>query len=175
MFTQRHKPARWGKIVVTCTGIFATESIDVFWDSTSGKLLASTNAVKGAIELTIGVPESAGGAHKIIVRGNSSKKQVSKSFTVAPRVALSPSSGDAGSKVSVKLTGFHAGETVSISGTRQETDAELFEPSSPAMAARDYDHRAATRDGGSHKVEARGGMGASRCDLQGEPRQTGSN
>ncbi len=151
------------KIVVSCKGFLPSEAVELFWDSTNGKQLAEGIANKGKIEFTIAVPDSKRGSHKLIARGDSSGKQVSKSFAVESRVALSPSSGSGGVKVAVKLTGFRSGEIVTlrwyVSGSTTRMVRSSITAGANGSVATSFTVPS-EESSGAHKVEARGNSGS---------------
>ena len=68
----------------------------------------------GEFEFKMLIPESTAGDHTIKVTGDESNIEASATFTVEPKVTLSPESGAAGDSITVSGTGFGGGEDVTI-------------------------------------------------------------
>ncbi len=67
---------------------------------------------KGSWQVTIKVPASSGGKHTIDAEGTTPATEVEDlTFTVVPRIEISPSSGWVGTVVGIAGTGFASGET----------------------------------------------------------------
>lgn len=152
------------RLTASCKGFLSGEQITFFWDSVENEPIASGNAdAKGTIELVVRVPESSGGRHSLVARGESSRKRVSMSVTVQPRIALGTVSGAAGGKIVVDLTGFRAGETVSIHWYETSTKYRTIKTSIKIGVSGSASFMISvpeTTSTGAHKVEARGNSGS---------------
>ena len=103
--------------VITINGKYygPGEDVRVYIDSSS---IPSVNSVTadstGRFTTSFTVPDTVGGSHKIIVAGKTTKRRVTKNFTILPRATISPTKGSA--NLSVTLTGqnFAGGETVRV-------------------------------------------------------------
>src|SRR5579859_907919 len=102
------------------TGFVNGEGIVVGWDTAGNQVITATPNSTGAFSANFNVPSSANGNHTVFATGQSSGFQVTATFTVnnanvgGANVSLSPSSGAAGSNVTVTGSGFGASETVNI-------------------------------------------------------------
>ncbi|MGC4189655.1 MAG: SH3 domain-containing protein [Thermomicrobiales bacterium] len=101
-------------ITVSGSGYTSGESVRIYWNSTSTTPLATVTANDGSFSTTITVPETPRGSYQVIARGASSDKQESSPFTVAPSLSRTPTSGPAGTQVSVTVRGFGANEQVRL-------------------------------------------------------------
>lgn len=97
-------------VTVKATGFPASATLSLKWDGVQVGSARSDRA--GAASFTLRVPAAIAGAHKIAV--STTGKTKSKTFTVLPRMTLSPVSGKAGTTVYVTLTGFGASESVTV-------------------------------------------------------------
>lgn len=95
--------------------------VDVYWNSSSGTKLSSCNISytsgigwSGSFSCNVTVPSgSVAGKHTVYVvddRGNSATAP----FTVTAQIALSPTSGHVGTKVTVSGNGFAAGKSLAV-------------------------------------------------------------
>ncbi len=97
------------------TNFKSGESVKLYWDSTSSTALATATANSScAISATIHVPSAVTGAHSLIAVGQTSGESGRHGFIVNAAEILSPSSAAAGGHVTASLTGFKAGQSVSI-------------------------------------------------------------
>ena len=103
-------------VVLTGSGFGATEPITVAFDGVV--LTATTSAANGALAgVTLTVPAAATGVHTISARGQGSGQTASVSLTILPgaTLTLTPAAGVVGSGVNATLSGFTAGELVTVS------------------------------------------------------------
>lgn len=85
----------------------------VFWDSTASASLAAPAALTdGSFSATVTIPQAISGTHLLIAVGQTSGRSVQASFLVKPSLLLTPTSGKAGSSVTMIGVGFGPGETV---------------------------------------------------------------
>jgi hypothetical protein len=98
----------------------ASESIELFWNSSSGSPLSVAAAnPDGSFTIGVSIPASAAvGDHQIIARGVTSRFEAAMTFTVAPppatTITITPSSGVPGTSVTVTGSGFGSNEPVRI-------------------------------------------------------------
>ncbi len=150
------------KLSISCSGFLSNESVGVYWDTTGSNALAQKPASGGRVEFSVAIPNSTRGSHKAIIRGESSQKRVSLTVIVNPRIALSPTSGDPRTRVTVNLSGFKAGEAVTV---RWYVTSKTTSPirrsitvSSKGSASFSFSVPS-TATNGKHKVEATGDQG----------------
>jgi len=91
----------------------------------------------GYWEASFQVPEAAGGLHEVSADGQYTKKRDidAREFTVLPKVALSPTSGNVGTMLTVTGSGFPASTpvTVSYDGVNKGTDTTTAVGSLPGI------------------------------------------
>jgi hypothetical protein len=92
------------------------ETVNVYRDSTSSTpLLTATADGRGcAFRGQFVFTSSVSGAHQLIAVGQTSGKSATGTFTVVAKAAMSPASGPVGTHSVVRLTGFKAGQAVTI-------------------------------------------------------------
>ncbi|MGH2531828.1 MAG: M23 family metallopeptidase [Thermomicrobiales bacterium] len=117
------------EIDVSGTGFRPNERVGVYWNSTySTPLVTVTANSSGAFTTTIETPDDDEGRHLVAAKGQTSGWKASRSYTLeeppppAPdpdeeesRISIAPSSGPAGTTVSVTGAGFQPGESVKVS------------------------------------------------------------
>ncbi len=107
-------------VSVSGTGFLNGEGVVVGWDTAGNQVATATANSNGGFSANFNVPSSANGNHTVFATGQSSGFQVTATFTVnngnvgGASVSLSPTSGTAGSNVTVTGSGFGASETVNI-------------------------------------------------------------
>jgi len=101
-------------VTVSGSGYTSGETVRIYWNSTSSTPLATVTASGGAFSVSITVPELPRGSYQIIARGATSGKQEAAPFAVAPSLSRTPTSGPAGTQVSVTVRGFGANEQVRL-------------------------------------------------------------
>ncbi|MCC6705434.1 MAG: M23 family metallopeptidase, partial [Thermomicrobiales bacterium] len=102
-------------VVVTGAGMTANETVDVFWDSTSGTRIGQTTANSaGNWRITFTVPDATGGSHQVVARGVTSNRNTTGAFSVSSSIQRVPISGVPGTSIEVTVKGFAAGELVSL-------------------------------------------------------------
>jgi hypothetical protein len=105
-------------VSVSGTGFVKDESVIVGWDQAGNQVASGTANGNGGISTSFSVPSSSG-THAVFATGQSSHFVVTATFNVSGNVgganlSLSPTSGVAGSTVSVNGTGFSATEQVNV-------------------------------------------------------------
>jgi hypothetical protein len=136
----------------------------LYWDSVNSDPIAGVVAdSNGSAVLSGRVPQTAGGKHNVIASGDTSRKRVTLPVTVSPKVALSPRSGKVGSSVTVDLSGYRAGEVVTVrwytTGAATRTVRRSVTVSATGRAHFGFTVPSSTT-AGSHKVEAQGDAGS---------------
>ncbi len=121
-------------VTISGTGFAASSAIGVSFDGsgqTTSPLSPTTNASGSFSGVSFTVPASAKGSHTVAA-SDGSADSASATFTVNPKLALSPASAHVGDTVTVTGTGFAASSAVSLTfdGTAQTTT-----PPSPAATA----------------------------------------
>ncbi|MGB9841267.1 MAG: beta strand repeat-containing protein [Candidatus Bathyarchaeales archaeon] len=95
--------------VTTISGIDASPGgpVEFYWETLAGPLLNSTYAAgDGTFSAKVTIPETTAGVHYVIVRDVSTGSTLGVSFTVTPKITLSPLRGIPGDTVTVTGTGF---------------------------------------------------------------------
>lgn len=106
-------------------GFSASEPVRITLDSTSGPLLGTAYAsADGSISAEITLGNATRGAHTLIARGQTSSRQRTTTYTVAPSLARTPISGPPGTVVTVTVRGFAASERVRL--TWQTTNGPVL-------------------------------------------------
>lgn len=115
------------EVEITGTGMSASENLKVYWDGEEidiedGDTKASSS---GNFQSTILVPESTYGEHEIKVVGQTSLAQLTETFSVTPSMKITPTSGLAGSTITINLYGFDYRNDVDIfmGATKIDDDA----------------------------------------------------
>ncbi|MDV2989674.1 MAG: hypothetical protein P3T54_05970 [Dehalogenimonas sp.] len=100
-------------VTVTGSGFSANTSVSFEWDGSaiSGVAAVTTNAT-GGFTKTFNIPNATSGEHTITARDATGPAEAV--YTVAAKITLNPTSGTAGSTVSVQGNGFQTIGTVSI-------------------------------------------------------------
>jgi hypothetical protein len=149
---------------VTCTGFLAGERVQLFWGTTGTRSLGSFVADEtGAGAGTFQFPETPGGSHVVVARGDTSKRSDDIRVTVKPRAMLSLSTGPKGSRTTVTLTGFKPGELVNVHWFETSSTKTLLGPDLVASqrGTVTFTFTVPASTTGGHKVEGRGGLGSS--------------
>jgi subtilisin family serine protease len=95
-------------------GYGSKEKIDVLWkNGASNTVVASVTASSsGNANASFVIPASLGGSHT--VTGKGARGSATATFTVQPRLTVSPSSAPPGGQIKVKLRGFKSSERVTL-------------------------------------------------------------
>lgn len=102
-------------VTVTGSGYAAGEKVGVYWESTSTTALKTATASStGTWTATIKIPETIGGNHLVATKGLTSGRKASRTFTITPTLARSPTQGPPGTTIAVTAQGFGAGEQVKL-------------------------------------------------------------
>ncbi len=100
---------------VRCINFEPRETVDLYWGDPVGTAAAAyVSDTSGAGFDTFKIPPSTAGSHRVSARGRNSRTVVALNFTTTPRMLLSPSTRAKGLTVRVTLTGFKAGESITI-------------------------------------------------------------
>ncbi len=122
------------EVTVTVTGTTLGGLVKLYWDSVKdwdGKAgyLAEKYAVGAIATIKFVVPEAFAGPHYVITKDIESGASSPATFTVEPKIVLTPSKGLAGDTIEVKGTGFKAGTDVLMKYQGATSDKTL--PTSP--------------------------------------------
>ncbi len=102
-------------VTVSGSGFNASEQVGVYWESTSSTALKTVAAASnGNWSTTVNIPESLGGNHLVATKGLTSGKKASRTFTVTPTLARTPTQGSPGTSIAVAVQGFGASEQVKL-------------------------------------------------------------
>jgi hypothetical protein len=140
------------------------EKVTLSWDSTrNGALATITTSSKGGGVASIKVPNATGGTHIVIAKGAKSGAQVKVKVTVKPSVSISPKSGSPGTRVTVTIRGFKAGESIDVRW--YVTSSETTVVKRQLIAKKDGSATTtftvpSSAKSGSHRVEAVGRDGS---------------
>src|SRR5206468_7960827 len=97
------------------------EPVDLFWDSATTSGGSATANGSGNVAVTAQVPLMPTGAHTVKLKGRTSGKSATATYTVVQGLALSPTSGAGGSSVTVKGRGWVANVSVNVYWNRTAT------------------------------------------------------
>ncbi len=99
-------------VTVTLTGFTASQTINIYYDSS---LQTSVSSGSGNTTASITIPESVAGGHTIRAQNTTNTTEdVSTTFTVTPRITLDYTSGVVGDTIKVSGTGYGASRTVTL-------------------------------------------------------------
>lgn len=101
-------------LTVNGANFWAQEQVQVFWDDSTSPAGAVTTGYEGAANLTIPVPTMPGGSHTLTMRGVTSGKSATTTFTVQPRLVLTPASGGPGDRIVADVKGWSPGVVATI-------------------------------------------------------------
>lgn len=105
-------------VSVSGTGFLSGEGVVVGWNRAGRQVATGTANGNGAFTATFNVPNSGNGDHTVFATGHSSGFQLTATFAVngssAADLSLSPTSGPAGSDVTLTGSGFGANEQVNL-------------------------------------------------------------
>lgn len=111
-------------IVVTVHGFGANETVDLWFDSSSGlKLGTVTTGAAGTGSVTITMPQATAGWHDYLGTGRTSGVTAYGALYVLRQVKLSPTSGVAGDSVTVTARGFDGSTSVKVAWNKTATVA----------------------------------------------------
>ena len=97
-------------LTVTGSGFNASASVIVYYDGTA--IVSTTSTTAGQVTVQTTVPQSSAGAHTVTAAD--SLGSVSATFTVLPKMTVSPTSGAVGDLMTISGTGYGASQTVTI-------------------------------------------------------------
>lgn len=98
---------------VSGSGFNKQSTVAVDFDGSALKIDGAVTDASGTFSGSFQVPETAAGKHTILVRDNSGN-QDTVTFTVNPKLTVSPETGDPGTMAKATGTGFTASKTVTI-------------------------------------------------------------
>lgn len=152
-------------VTLTCKGFLDGELVRVSLDGAGP--LASANAPGGTVTFTLQIPATTGGSHTLTATGDRSGKHDDVTITVKPRAALSPNTGAAGSAVGVTLTGYRAGEVVTVRWYVTSSSSKVIRRNVTigANGGASFTITVPTEaTNGSHKISAKGTAGSSATE-----------
>ena len=100
-------------VTVSGNGFGANKSIDFYLDDVAVSTGAATSDASGRFTGSLTIPASSGGSHTLEAR-DSVGNSATATLTVEPKMAITPTTGDAGTEVTVSGTGFGDSKTVTI-------------------------------------------------------------
>jgi hypothetical protein len=154
-------------LAVTLSGFASAESVALRWydTSTATSLLASVvTSDRGSASISVAIPDATGGSHRLEAVGTSSGSS-SAYFIVKASLALMPDSGLGGSEVTTTMSGFRAGETITVkwfNTTFNSTTISSATASGKGSATVTF-VVPADASAGDHKVEANGSSSFARA------------
>ena len=104
-------------VTLTFRGYGASELVNVNWFATSSSstvVATTTSSATGNASATFNVPDTTSGSHDVQGVGSTSGTSVTRSYTVAPSLALSPATGSTSSSTMVTMTGYGANESITV-------------------------------------------------------------
>lgn len=101
-------------LTVNGANFWAQEEVQVFWDDNASPSGTATTGYEGSGSLTISVPTMPGGSHTLTMRGVTSGKTATTTFTVQPRLLLTPASGGVGDRIVADVKGWSPGVEATI-------------------------------------------------------------
>jgi hypothetical protein len=101
-------------LTVNTTNFFAQEQVQLFWDDGTTAVGSSTTDFDGTASATISVPVMPGGSHTLVAKGVTSGKTATTTFTVQPRLILTPATGGVGDRIVADVKGWSPGVVATI-------------------------------------------------------------
>lgn len=146
-------------VTLNCRNFQPRERVRLYWDSTSGTSIASfVSDTNGSGATSVKIPNTPGGTHGLIAKGAQSGQVVTTPMVVKASLTLYPTSGKAGTLITVTFRGYKAGETIAIywyvSATKTTAIVKNITASSTGTAK--YTFKAPKGTAGEHKVDGRG-------------------
>jgi hypothetical protein len=100
---------------IYCARLTAGDVVDVRWGGLSTPALATATVdAQGEILIPVTVPPATLGNHYFFVTSRTSGASTLALFTVTPKLTLSQDSGPVGTSLSLTLTGFSSGESITV-------------------------------------------------------------
>jgi hypothetical protein len=155
-------------VTLSCRDFQQRERVRLYWDSTGGTSIASfVTDTKGSGATSLKIPNTPGGTHGLIAMGSNSGQVVTMPMVVKTSLSLSPTSGKAGTRVTVTFRGYKAGETIAIYWyvNANKTTAIVKNISASSTGTAKYTFKAPTGTAGEHRVDGRGSL-KSRADAK---------
>jgi hypothetical protein len=148
-------------VVVTLRGYSPGEAVSITWfdnESTNVAVATATASALGSASANFTVPDAAKGAHRVDGVGSLGSAATS-SFTVSPKMVLSPTTGTVGSNVELTLTGYGLGELVTVQWFDTTTTATTI----ASITTNNQGRASGTlvipdATNGQHKVQANGSI-----------------
>ncbi len=158
----RHSPTSgpvYTRITVTCSGFASGELVGVRWDGV--QIAAFTAGSAGSGSVTFSAPRSVSGRHLVKAVGDKGTSVPSRGFVITPSLALSPTGGVIGRKITATMRGFAAGEVITLrfrtAPGSSRTVAKNIIASSTGTASATY--LVPSGDVGTYSIEASGNLG----------------
>ena len=102
-------------MTVTGANFLAGEPVKLYWDSAGAAPVVTTTAgAGGSFVAGFSAPSAIYGAHPIIAVGQADSRSATATVQVRPVLRAAPSSGTAGTRVTVTGLGYSAGERVTV-------------------------------------------------------------
>jgi subtilisin family serine protease len=149
------------EVTLTCKNFGPRERVRVYWDSTSGASLGSfTSSSSGSGSVTVEIPNTPGGTHGLVLEGAKTDQVVTAPITVKASLTISPTSGKAGTRITVTFRGYKPGESIAIfwyvdSG---KSTAIVKNITASSTGTAKYTFKAPAGTAGQHKVDGRGSL-----------------
>jgi hypothetical protein len=149
----------YSTLAVTCTGFKPDEYVTLTWD---GSDIAKKRASGGGTAtISFAIPRGVTGRHLVKATGDLGTVVPSRGFRITPSLALSPTGGVNGQKISATLRGFAAGEVITLrfrtAPGSSRTVARNIVASSTGTASATF--VVPTGSVGSYTIEASGSAG----------------
>lgn len=146
-------------VTLSCRDFQPRERVRLYWDSTSGASITSfVTDTTGSGEATVKIPNTPGGTHGLIAKGAQSGQVVTTPMVVKASLSLSPTSGKAGTRITVTFRGYKAGETIAIYWyiDANKTTAIVKNITASSTGTAKYTFKALAGTAGEHRVDGRG-------------------
>jgi hypothetical protein len=101
-------------LTVSGSNFWAQEQVQVFWDDSTSPAGTATTGFEGSARISVNVPTMPGGSHTLTMRGVTSGKTATTTFTVQPRLVLTPASGGVGDRIVADVKGWSPGVVATI-------------------------------------------------------------
>ncbi|MBC7129722.1 hypothetical protein H5T51_00690, partial [Candidatus Bathyarchaeota archaeon] len=103
------------KVTISGNGASAGGKVETYWENLGGTKLNETYADgTGNYQMVVYIPEDTAGTHYIIVRDVSTGDTQGVSFTIKPKITVSPLRGIPGDEITVSGNGFGALQNVTL-------------------------------------------------------------
>ncbi len=162
-------------VTVTGSGYNAGETVDIYWDTTTGTILATVTASSaGSFTKSVTIPSNASTAsHLIVGKGRTTGAKPSRTFTVVeatptptpagtPKIAVAPLSGQVGASVAVTGTGYTPNEAVTIYWDSTVTGAVLGNATANSQGGFSVNVTIPSATAGQHLIAGKGSQSGSK-------------